>query len=354
MPVVGIPSWTLCVASIFIVLCKSASSSPRIHRKEKCSGMSPAIAPTIQLNNGQEIPALGLGTWQGEPGSGDVKNAVLAAIDAGYRHIDTAEVYQTEGDIGEAIKEKINSGDIKREELFITTKVWITHFEPDMVVQACQNSCKKLGLDYVDLYLIHWPFAIKGKDVHDTSFEGEHNNVSIEETWRGMEKCVEKGLAKSIGVSNFNSGQIKRILDCAKIKPVNLQIEVHPYLNQRKLIDFCKKHNITVTAYSPLGAPWTNPDKPLLINDDVLKEIADKYRKSPAQVVLRYLVQSGTIPIPKSNTVKRITENINVFDFTLEQSDVDKIDALDKKQRSCVMAPYANAPEYPFKPDIEF
>ncbi|KAL1460815.1 hypothetical protein WDU94_012758 [Cyamophila willieti] len=350
---IGISKWQLCIASVLIVLCISLpANSLRVHRKEKCSGMSHAVAPTLQLNNGLEIPALGLGTWQGTPGSGEVKAAVLAAIDAGYRHIDTAEVYLTEEDIGEAIKEKIAQGDIKREELFVTTKLWITHFKPEMVVEACQNSCKKLGLDYIDLYLIHWPFAIKGKDVDDLSFEGEESNVSLEETWRGMEKCVEKGFARSIGLSNFNSDQIKKIVDCAKIKPVNLQIEVHPYLNQRKLIDYCKKQNILVTAYSPLGAPWTNPDKPLLINDPVLKEIADKYRKSPAQVVLRYLIQSGTIPIPKSSSPQRIQENIDVFDFKLEQADVEKIDALDQKARFCLMEPHKNATEYPF--NIEF
>uniref|UniRef100_A0A8D8XTW5 Alcohol dehydrogenase [NADP(+)] A n=2 Tax=Cacopsylla melanoneura TaxID=428564 RepID=A0A8D8XTW5_9HEMI len=354
MPVEGIAiisKWRqLCTAGVIILLCYSLpTNSLRVHRKEKCSGMSPAIAPTLQLNNGQEIPALGLGTWQGTAGSGEVKAAVLAALDAGYRHIDTAACYLTEEDIGVAIKKKISQGDIKREELFITTKLWITHFEPEMVVKACQNSCKKLGLDYVDLYLIHWPFGIKGKDVEDLSFEGEESNVSLEETWRGMEKCVEKGFAKSIGLSNFNSVQIKRILDCAKIKPVNLQIEVHPYLNQRKLIDYCKKQNITVTAYSPLGAPWTNPDKPLLINDPVLKEIADKYRKSPAQVVLRYLIQSGTIPIPKSGSPQRIQENIDVFDFKLEQADVEKIDALDQKARACLLSPHVNATETSFQ-----
>lgn len=312
------------------------------------------VAPTIQLNNGQEIPALGLGTWQGSPGSGEVKNAVLAAIDAGYRHFDTASCYLTEEDVGAAIREKIKEGVVKREEIFVTTKLWCTHHEPDLVVKACQSSCDKLGLDYIDLYLIHWPFGTKGKDVNDLAFDCNPSDVSIEETWRAMEKCVEKGLTKSIGLSNFNSHQIKRILGVAKVKPVNLQVEIHPYLNQRKLIDYCKKNDLTVTAYSPLGAPWTNADMSLIINDQVLKDIGAKYNKSSAQVAFRYLIQLGAIPIPKSSSPKRIEENINVFDFTLDASDIEKIDALDKKRRSCLMKEFVNHPEYPFKSDVEF
>ncbi|XP_057668948.1 aldo-keto reductase family 1 member B1-like [Diorhabda carinulata] len=310
--------------------------------------------PLIKLNNGRTIPAFGLGTWKSKPG--EVTQAVKDAIDAGYRHIDCAYYYENEAEVGAALKEKIASGVVKREELFITSKLWPSFMRPDLVEPTLKESLKNLCLDYLDLYLIHWPAALKEggallpkRPDHDVLCV--FSDVDYIDTWKAMEEVAKKGLAKSIGVSNFNKRQLERVLENATIKPVNNQIECHPYLNQKKLIAFCKSKNIAVTAYSPLGSPdrpWAKPTDPILTEDPKVKAIAEKYKKSSAQVILRYLFQQGVIPIPKSVNKKRITENINIFDFELTPEDVAVFDTFDCNGRVCWFVEAVGHPHYPF------
>ncbi|CAH1276529.1 unnamed protein product [Diabrotica balteata] len=310
--------------------------------------------PSVKLNNGREIPAFGLGTWKSKPG--EVTQAVKDAIDAGYRHIDCAYFYENEAEVGAALKDKIDSGVVKREDLFITSKLWVTFMKPELVEPTFQETLQNLGLDYLDLYLVHWPAALKEggallpkRPDHETL--GIFSDVDYLDTWKEVEKLAKKGLAKSIGVSNFNKRQLERILANATIKPVNNQIECHPYLNQKKLIAFCKSKDISVTAYSPLGSPdrpWAKPGDPILTEDPKIKKIAEKYKKSSAQVILRYLLQSGVIPIPKSVNKNRIQENINIFDFELSAADVAVMDTFDCNGRVCWYVEAIGHPHYPF------
>merc|ERR1719516_899295 len=221
-----------------------------------------------------------------------------------------------------------------------------------MLVKKTLND---LGLDYLDLYLIHWPHAFKrGEDKFPKTEAGDvmyDQSIHPTDTWLAMEKLVEKGLVKSIGVSNFNSEQIEDILKRGNIKPVTNQVECHPHLNQEKLINFCKERDITITAYSPLGSPdrpWAKPDDPKL------KKIGEKYNKSPAQVLIRSQVQRGVIVIPKSVTPSRIDENAAVFDFALSEEDMDTITGFDCNGRMIVPERDASHPHYPFQDDIEF
>ncbi|KAG5888069.1 hypothetical protein JTB14_010044 [Gonioctena quinquepunctata] len=311
-------------------------------------------APTVKLSSGHDIPIFGLGTWKSKPG--EVTQAVKDAIDAGYRHIDCAHYYENEAEVGAAIREKIASGVVKREDLFITSKLWSTFLRPDLVEPTLKLSLKNLGLEYLDLYLIHWPCALKEggallpkRPDHDVL--SVFSDVDYVDTWKAMEEVAKKGLTKSIGVSNFSKRQLERILEIAKIVPVTNQIECHPYLNQKKLIAFCKSKGITVTAYSPLGSPdrpWAKPDDPILTEDPKIKAIAAKYKKSSAQVILRYLINNGVIVIPKSVNKKRISENIDIFNFELSAEDIAVMDTFDCNGRVCWFVEAVGHPHYPF------
>ncbi|XP_021191995.3 aldo-keto reductase family 1 member B1 [Helicoverpa armigera] len=318
-----------------------------------------AKIPTVRFNNGLSCPILGLGTWQSNPG--EVTRAVGEAIDIGYRHIDCAHLYFNEKEVGEAIKEKINQGIVKREDLFITSKIWNTYHRPDLVEKAVKISLSDLGLDYLDLYLIHWPMAYKeGSDPFPSDANGKviYSDVDYVDTWRAMEKLVEKGLVKSIGVSNFNSVQLTRILNAATIKPVTNQVECHPYLNQSKLFNFCVERGVTLTAYSPLGSPqrpWAQPGDPSLLEDPKVLAIAKRLNKSPAQVLIRYQIDRGIIVIPKSVTKSRIAENFHVWDFALTKEDIKSINSLDCNGRLIPQAEGREHKDHPFaNPDIIF
>ncbi|RZC32847.1 aldose reductase [Asbolus verrucosus] len=310
--------------------------------------------PLITLNNGLKCPQLGLGTWLSAPG--EVKKAVKHAINVGYRHIDCAMLYGNEKEIGEAIREKIADSTVKREEMFIVTKLWNTFHETEKVVPTCKKSLENFGLDYLDLYLIHWPVAqkIKGELNIQLPFK---DAVGIDydyvDTWKGMEECVRLGLSKSIGLSNFNSKQVQRVLDNSTIKPVMNQIEVSPNINQKKLIKFCMDRDIHITAYSPFGSParpWAKPGDPVLrLDDPKLVAIGKKHRKTASQVILRYLIELGTIPIPKSSNETRIEQNIDVFDFQLSKDDIAILDSFNCDGRAVAADELKGLPHYPFE-----
>ncbi|XP_049883144.1 aldo-keto reductase family 1 member B1-like [Pectinophora gossypiella] len=310
-----------------------------------------ANVPVITFNNGQSCPMLGLGTWKSKPG--EVTQAVKDAIDIGYRHIDCAHIYLNEPEVGQALAEKFQQGVVKREDIFITSKLWCTFHRPDLVEPAVKTSLKNLGLDYLDLYLIHWPQAYKEdgdlfpKDAEDKAIPSP---VDIVDTWKAMEELVDKGLVKSIGVSNFNRKQLERILQNARIKPAVQQIEVHPYLNQHKMFEYCKAEGIVVTAYSPLGSPdrpWAKPGDPNLMEDLRLKGVANRHGKTVPQVLIRYAIDRGMIVIPKSVNKDRIAQNFDVLDFQLSPEDLQSIAELECNGRLCSMGD-THHPEYPF------
>ncbi|XP_023943994.2 aldo-keto reductase AKR2E4 [Bicyclus anynana] len=304
----------------------------------------PAKVKNVKFNNGQEMPMVGLGTYARKAEPGQFRQAVEWAIDLGYRHIDSAAVYKNEVEVGEAIANKIEEGLVKREDLFVTSKLWNDCHARDVVVETLMESLRKLKLDYVDLYLIHWPISVTADGV-DTA-------ISYLETWKGMEKTVELGLAKSIGVSNFNEKQIQEIYDNAVIKPVVNQVEINPTLTQNSLVNLCKQLSIIPVAYTPLGL--ISEARPEFAGIDVIKtdpklgELATKYGKTRAQIALRYLIQRGIPVIPKSFTKSRIEENINVFDFELTDKEMEVVDGYNLNHHCVPGKGFEKYTYYPF------
>ncbi|XP_060531082.1 1,5-anhydro-D-fructose reductase-like [Cylas formicarius] len=323
---------------------------------------------TLKLVGNLEMPVIGLGTWRASPE--EVQNAVTIALECGYRHIDTAFNYNNEDAIGNALKSWIDSGKGTREDLFITTKLPNFGNRPTDVERFLKMSLKRLQLDYVDLYLVHMPFSFHCNEASLTPLVNEDGTFSLEnsdlvDVWKAMEEQVERKRTRAIGVSNFNEDQLRKIYESAKIKPSVLQVELHAYLQQKKLREFCQKLNVAVTAYSPLGSPGANAhfstkynyslkDFPDILGHPDVKEISQKYAKSPGQILLKHLVQQNVIVIPKSGNRDRIRENMDLFDFELSKEDLDKLDLLDKGEDGRIFTflffkGVENHPEYPFK-----
>lgn len=266
--------------------------------------MTTSLNDAYTLNNGVEMPIIGLGVYKAENGS-QVKDAVLAAIEAGYRHIDTASFYGNEKGVGEAVR----ASDVPRESLFITTKVWNDDLGYEETLKAFEVSMDNLGLDYLDLYLIHWPI------------EGRYT-----EAWKALEELYERGRVKAIGVSNFHRQHLEDIFAMCRVKPMLNQLEYHPHLAQKEMHAFCKAHDIQMEAWAPLKRGG-------LFEEPVIQELVEKHGKTPAQIILRWDLQNGVSTIPKSVTPSRIRENIDIFDFELSDEDMEKIDRLDSNQR---------------------
>lgn len=262
--------------------------------------------PTITLNNAVEIPQLGFGTFQISPQ--ETRETTLAALEAGYRHIDTAQMYGNEKEVGQAV------GDcgLDRSDVFVTSKLDNGAHERDDALRAFDGSLEALGLEYLDLFLIHWPLPGKGDFV---------------ETWKAMEEIYRSGRAKSIGVSNFQPHHLRRLLEGSDVVPAVNQIEVHPYLTQDDVRAFGAEHDIATEAWSPIA-------QGKVLDDPTLHRIAQRVGKSPAQVTLRWHIQRGDIVFPKSVTPKRIEENFDLFDFELTEADLGEISALNRDERT--------------------
>ncbi|PAE19890.1 aldo/keto reductase [Bacillus sp. 7504-2] len=264
------------------------------------------LQDTTTLHNGVKMPWFGLGVFKVKEGS-EVVEAVKAAIKNGYISIDTAAIYQNEEGVGQGIRE---SG-VARDSLFVTSKVWNSDQGYESTLQAFETSLQKLGMDYLDLYLIHWP----GKD-----------SAKYKETWRALEKLYKDGRVRAIGVSNFHVHHLEDLIADAEIKPMVNQVEYHPHLAQLELRDYCKKQGIQLEAWSPLKQGQ-------LLNEPTIVEIAEKYQKSPAQIILRWDLQNEVVTIPKSIKEHRIIENADIFDFELAPEDMAKLDGLNKNER---------------------
>lgn len=287
----------------------------------------------LSFKNNDQMPVLGLGTWKAQPG--EVYDAVRRAIKTGYRHIDCAPAYGNEKEIGQALDDAIRDGDVNRRELWITSKLPNTHHRISDVKPALEKTLSDLKIDYLDLYLIHWPIASNPDNPKELLSLEE---VPLHETWSALEKCLNLGLVRHIGVSNFNVEKLKEITDGAQVRPELNQVEMHPFLPQHTLVDYCHANLIHMTAYSPLGsmdrtAEMKSDDEPVLIEQPIIREIAEKHEATPAQILISWSIHRNISVIPKSTNEERLKENFEALSISLDTEDMDKIDGLEQSYR---------------------
>ncbi len=293
---------------------------------------------TLAYANHDQMPVFGLGTWKSAPG--EVKKAVIHAIEYGYRHIDCAAIYGNENEVGEGIEDCIKKGVVSRKDLWITSKLWNNAHKKEDAKPAIEKTLKDLKLDYLDLYLVHWPVAFKA----GVGFPENENDylslteASLEETWKVMQDLQADGLSKHIGVSNFNEKKIQKLIDLGGQKPENNQIELHPYLQQQDLVDYCHRNDIHITAYSPLGSmdrptAMKRENEPIPLENEVIKSVAQSHDASPAQILIAWALQRNTSVIPKSTNPKRLEENFAAQKITLTPNEMELIKGQDKAER---------------------
>ncbi|XP_028625661.1 3-alpha-hydroxysteroid dehydrogenase [Grammomys surdaster] len=317
-----------------------------------------SVSRRVALNDGHFIPALGFGTTvPHEVPKDEIIKATKIAIDTGFRHFDSAYLYQIEEEVGQAIRSKIEDGTVKREDIFYTSKLWSTFHRPELVQSCLEKTLKNAQLDYVDLYIIHFPMALQPgdklfpRDKHDKLLADE---VNLCDTWEAMEKCKDAGLAKSIGVSNFNRRQLEMILNKPglKYKPVCNQVECHLYLNQSKMLDYCKSKDIILVSYCTLGSSrdkiWVDQKSPVLLDDPVLCAMANKYKQTPALIAIRYQLQRGIVALTRSFNEKRIKELMQAFEFQLASEDMKVLDGLNRNLRYNTANYFEEHPNHPF------
>lgn len=306
------------------------------------------LTSSLKLADGTTVPSVGLGTWKIDKPA--IRPLVEEAIRVGYRHLDCACDYGNEAEVGNGIRAAIDAGYCRRDELWITSKLWNTYHAPEHVRPAVERSLADLGLDYLDLYLIHFPIALKFVpfeeryppewvyDPNAATPKMEFAPVPIHKTWKAMEELVRAGLVRQIGVCNFNCALLRDLLSSAEIRPAMLQVESHPYLTQEKLLRFCHEQEIARTAFSPFGASsylslGMAQDNESVLNEPIIKTLAQRHNKTPAQIVLRWGVQRGTAVIPKTSRPERLAENLSLFDFDLTDDEIKEISALNINRR---------------------
>lgn len=306
------------------------------------------MIPALKLKSGDELPSVGLGLWKAEPES--LNTLIPAAIKAGYRHFDNAADYGNEAEVGQAITAAIDDGLCRREDLWLTSKLWNTFHEPDRVREACEKSLSDLQTDYLDLYLIHFPIALEYVPIEtryppgwiadpDSEEPKMHPiKVPLHDTWNAMQQLVRDGLVKNIGICNFGVSLIRDLLSYADIPPAVLQVELHPHLSQERLLRFCQEEGIAVTGFSPFGASSYIPiamarTSESLLKDETIQSIASEHECTPAQILLRWGIQRSTAVIPKTSRPERLAENLNLFDFALNAKEMRKINKLNRDRR---------------------